>query len=142
MLPPCPRCKGWVYKEDPAKEKSDSWCLMCGGWIQPSNFKPLPYVVRNEEPSFVEQDWYIDAHGDIIDIIDRRIEDFIATKESFTVTSIAKKINCSTSEAYMTLQRLVRNGTVEQYVYGPMDRWRGYRHTQENTWLNNKAITR
>lgn len=137
----CYHCGSWCYADDPYKENTDVWCLLCARWQAPPDFKPLPFVVRDEEPNFNGQDWYIDSHGDIIDIVDKRIEAFIATKDTFTVTSIAKKTNCSTSEAYMTLQRLMRNGLVEQYVYGPLNRWRGYRHTQETTWLNNRAIT-
>ena len=108
---------------------------MCGEWQLPPNFKPLPIMSKNEEPSFKDTEWYIDEHGDIIDIIDKRIEKYIADKDTFTVSAIAKKINCAISEVRMTLERLMRHGQVESYRYGPPEastgqpRWTGYRKT-------------
>lgn len=122
----CPRCRGWIYAEDPYNKRTDWWCLMCGEWIAPKDFKPLPYVARFEDtPS--DSDWYIDEHGDIIDVIDRKIESYIKENNFFTVSAVSKKVQCSNSEARMTLDRLVRNGVLHEYRYGPMNRWTGYK---------------
>ena len=123
--PVCTRCNGWTYPDDPTNKKTDWSCLMCGESIYPPNFKPLPYVARFEDTP-ADSDWYIDEHGDIIDIIDRKIEEYIAENDMFTVSSVSKKVQCSNSEARMTLERLVRNGRLREYTYGPMDRWTGY----------------
>lgn len=127
MAKSCPRCKGWIYTDLINPKKIERWCLMCGEWIAPIDFKPLPYVAREDETFKDANDWYIDEHGDIIDIIDRKIEEYIRTVHTFTVSAVAKKINCAISEARMTLDRLIRNGSIEKFTYGPQDRWTGYR---------------
>lgn len=73
--------------------------------------------------------WYIDEHGDIIDVIDQKIEEYIEARpdSNYNVSYVAKAVHCSNSEARMTLERLVRIGVLERYYYGPMDRWVGYR---------------
>lgn len=124
----CNRCGGWCYSDDPYNPKADIWCLMCGDWQRPAGFKPLPFVSRNDD-TYDDSDWHIDEHGDIVDVIDRRIEGLIAgaPDASYNVSYVAKEVHCSNSEARMTLDRLARNGELELYVYGPMDRWSAYR---------------
>lgn len=131
----CPRCGGFIYADDPRKIppytdtwKSDVWCLICGEWIPPPGFKPLPYVVHQED-RIDENSWYIDGNGDIIDGIDRKIEELIEAhpERSFNVSYVAKAVHCSNSEARMTLDRLTRHGEMELYRYGPQDRWLAYR---------------
>ncbi len=124
----CYHCGGWCYSEDPYNLKADIWCLMCARWQVPATFKPLPYVSRTED-KFDDSEWYIDENGDIIDIIDQKIEGLIGKNpdNSFNVSYVAKAVHCSNSEARMTLDRLVRIGQLALYTYGPMDRWVAYR---------------
>lgn len=124
----CFYCGGWCYADDPYNPKTDIWCLLCARWQTPKDFKPLPYVVQSDA-SFSDTDWYIDEHGDIIDIIDQKIEELIerAPYKTYNVSYVAKAVHCSNSEARMTLERLVRIGALERYIYGPQDRWVGYR---------------
>jgi hypothetical protein len=126
----CPRCGGFTYADDPYNPKTDIWCLNCGGWILPPNFKPLPLVNHIEDKLDADQ-WYIDDHGDIIDIIDLNIEDLVFKNpdQPFNVSYVAKAVHCSNSEARMTLDRLVRVGDMEIFRYGPQDRWLAYRRT-------------
>lgn len=120
----CPRCTGWIYADDPFNRKSDIWCLMCGEWVNRPT--PLPFIGRNTE-SFHEDAWYIDEHGDIIDIIDQKIENLVKDNVSLNVSAVAKRVGCSNADARMTLERLVRNKVLIKYTYGPQDRWIGYR---------------
>lgn len=125
----CTRCKGSLYREDPTNPKSDVWCFNCGEWIPPPGFTPLPYVVMNED-NYSYSTWHIDKHGDIVDIIDEKIENLIKPDSILTVTQVAKTVHCSNSEARVTLERLVRNGTLIRFTYGPMDRWTAYIKTE------------
>lgn len=126
----CNRCGGNIYKEDPTNPKSDVWCLLCGEWIAPPGYKPLPFVVMAEE-NFSANEWHIDEHGDIVDIIDEKIEALIELDKVLTVSAVAKTVHCSNSEARITLERLVRNGTLRRFTYGPQDRWTAYELTEE-----------
>jgi hypothetical protein len=126
----CSRCRGNLYKEDPTNPKSDVWCLMCGAWIPPPGFTPLPYVVMSED-NYSYSEWKIDKHGDIVDIIDEKIEALIQPESILTVTQVAKTVHCSNSEARITLERLVRNGTLIRFTYGPQERWTAYIQTEK-----------
>lgn len=129
MNKPCPRCGGWVYTDDPAKKKPESWCLMCGEDIKPPDFKPLPFVARNDDP-LPDSSWFINDEGEIIDIIDIKVEEFAKENNFFTVSAVSKKVQCSNNEARYSLQRLVKNGTLLEYRYGPQNRWVGYKRSE------------
>lgn len=121
----CHRCGGNLYSDDPTDPKSLIWCLQCGEWIAPPGFKPMPYIAMPEE-SYVPAEWTVDEHGDFIDIIDLKIEALVQPDVPLTVSAVAKAVHCSNSEARFTLERLVRNGTLMKYTYGPQNRWIAY----------------
>ncbi len=120
----CHRCGGQLYSDDPYNPRSDIWCLLCCEPIYPDGFKPLPYVAKLEDDS--SNAWYIDEHGDILDIIDKRIEEFVAHGRPVTVSAVAKAVHCSNYEARHTLERLKDRGRMNKFTYGPQNRWIGY----------------
>jgi hypothetical protein len=123
---PCYRCGGWTYSEF-----GDRWCLLCGEHIKPPDFKPLPFVIFNDD-RIGDDEWFIDDNGDIIDHIDQKIEALIETSPhaTYNVSYVAKAVHCSNYEARMTLDRLVRIGELEVFTYGPQSRWTAYRKAQ------------
>lgn len=124
----CPRCiGGFIYADDPRDAKTDYWCLMCGEWIPPSGYRPLPLIPKSDMDKFDEVPFVVDEHGDFIDIIDIKIESLIPQMPILTVSVVAKRVGCSNSEARATLERLVRIKTLEKFYYGPQQRWVGYR---------------
>ena len=123
----CPRCNGFVYADDPRDSKTDFWCLICGEWCPPSGYRPLPYVPKSEADIYGNTSYYVDEHGDFIDIIDLKIEKLIGVYDVLTVSAVAKKVGCSNGEARATLERLARIKILERYSYGPQNRWLGYK---------------
>lgn len=121
----CPRCNGQLYSDDPWNPKSDVWCLLCGEWIPPNGYRPLPYVSRLEEDAPSDA-WYVDEYGDILDIIDQRIEEYMQHGRAVTVSAVAKAVHCSNYESRQTLERLTLRGKLRRFAYGPQDRWIGY----------------
>ena len=121
----CPRCEGQLYSDDPWNPKSEVWCFMCCEAIFNDDFQPLPYVSRLEDSSS-KDDWFVDEYGDILDIIDQRIEELLQNGFPVTVSSVAKAVHCSNFEARHTLDRLTMRGKIQKFTYGPQDRWIGY----------------
>lgn len=101
---------------------------MCGEHILPEDFKPLPFVSRHDDPDKYDS-WAIDEHGDIIDIIDRKIESYINEHpyQRYLVSDIARIASCSNGDARMTLERLTKNGVLQRFPHGPQGRWLAYR---------------
>lgn len=123
----CPRCRGFVYADDPTNPRTDYWCLMCGEWIPPSGYRPQPLIPKSDADKYDDTAYFIDEHGDFIDVIDLKIESLITDDAILTVSAIAKKVGCSNGEARATLERLTRIKTLERYSYGPQSRWVGYK---------------
>lgn len=126
----CHRCNGQLYSDDAWNQRSDIWCLMCCAWIPPDGYIPVPFASHLDDDA-TSDEFYIDEHGDILDIIDQRIEEYMMTGVTVTVSSVAKRVHCSNFEARQTLERLTLRKKLIRFTYGPQDRWIGYRKADE-----------
>lgn len=123
----CTRCmNGQAFHEDPGNPKSDVVCLQCGEWQRPKNWHPQPYISRLEDTTY-KKTWEVDKEGNIVDEIDLRVEDLLATDDTFTVSQVARSLHCSNGDARMSLERLLRMNRAETIRYGPQSRWTGYK---------------